>query len=584
MQKLSTNVSILLKNLTMKFNYLYTCIQDLLCTSDKKIYLNKNNCLSVNLPLCGLLLIAILISIYLCLKNPNIGGDALRYLYPIHNLLEGNGYTYMGKHEVLFSPGMGITALVPYLFLKDIEFSGMAVSAISYLLSIILVYKYISHLLNKKIALMAASMVTLSPSVIAQSYLNMVDMYFIFTMLLVYFELVCLFKSATVSMKRIAILGCILGLSTLVRPDGLLLLFSASIVVMIRVIVCRAGSTYFTLVNIIKTLSLMNGVFLLAVIPYVLYLHHHTGLWTVSIKYAGALAGGGGGGGMHPDITSWEMTMLNALMIRLNEIPAWFQWIRANSVSTFYSFIRVSFFMLLPLLIVWLIYPFISNKRVVDVFEINGIGPQWFIIAIGLCWPILPNLNYVVVDRIIAPYWVLLHICFVLLLYGFLDGIELLKSKLKWRTVYIAFITVMLASEFIAIPIGKHFDGAISTIKYSRHAHSGFRSAGLWLNANGLSNELFMSRRPDVFEYYLLGKREPTGQVEAIRKDWTIENHVSFMKMNNINFLVLDDWYIKDMPKMKLLWDNAGKSRSWGLELIYEDPNELSRVFRLARI
>ncbi|MCA9923398.1 MAG: hypothetical protein KC421_13545 [Anaerolineales bacterium] len=86
--------------------------------------------------LLGLLPVAGFMVFFLFIKNPNMGGDGLAYLLPMHNLMNGFGYTFQGEPMLLLPPGYGILAYFVFLFIRDIEFSGMIVSVLAYLLLI----------------------------------------------------------------------------------------------------------------------------------------------------------------------------------------------------------------------------------------------------------------------------------------------------------------------------------------------------------------------------------------------------------------------------------------------------------------
>lgn len=537
----------------------------------------------LHIPFVLLFSAAISMVSYLCFRNPNIGGDAIRYLFPIHNLLAGKGYTCMGDYEVLFSPGMGLTAMIPYLFLRDIEFSGMAVSALFYLATVVLVYVYTSRLISRRASLLFTSIIVFNPVLLSLSYVNLADAEFVFFVLLVFFELISIFMSTGIRVKRLVMLGCVLGFATLVRPDGLFLFVSSLAVVAVKAFVQARANDQPKHSAIAKYIAILMSCFVIIVLPYVVFLYVHTGQITVSMKYAMAFAGGGGGGGTRPDFTL-DITLLQVLKERINDVPNWFVSLRRNAVGTVSSFIVCSGFLFLPLLAVWLLYPFVASQRIQAVNREIGFLRLWIVMPIFLCWPIILNLSYVPVDRILAPYWILVHIAGAALLYTFLNGMRCIQSDGKWWFTYACVLVALLASEFVPIPASLRPQGLITAVRH-RHGHVGLRTAGLWMNNNILNPEkiAFLSRRPEILQYYLLGKKEPIKGHFSMDKQWSPEDTIKFMHSNRIDYLVLDYLYIKSMPGLLQLWNRPESAKIFGLIELYSDPNSYCRIYRVPK-
>ena len=109
---------------------------------------------------------------YLVIQNPNIWNDGILYLLPIHNFVDGKGYTFQGSPLLLMPPGFGIVAYLVYLVVRDIELSGMIVAAFAYILMIPTSYITTRSLFGKKPAFLAAFLIAFSPAMLYLAYHN----------------------------------------------------------------------------------------------------------------------------------------------------------------------------------------------------------------------------------------------------------------------------------------------------------------------------------------------------------------------------------------------------------------------------
>lgn len=134
--------------------------------------------------LLSLVVLAAIMNGFLMIRNPNVGGDALHYLLPIHNLVAGKGYTYGGSPELFYPPGYGIVSYILFLTVKDIELSGMLASALSSLLIIPTTYYTVRFLFGKQYAVLSSFLVTFCPTLLRYSYVNFSDSIFSLFLLL----------------------------------------------------------------------------------------------------------------------------------------------------------------------------------------------------------------------------------------------------------------------------------------------------------------------------------------------------------------------------------------------------------------
>ena len=174
--------------------------------------------------LCAVVLAGFLMSGFLALTYPAMGGDALHYVMPFINFAQGHGYTYFengGSYaETMFPPGTGLAAYPFVLILRDPEFGGMLLSLVSYVLLIPASYYVARSLFGAQAGLLTAVVVAFCPTLIKYSYTVGSDVVFsllLFAALGLYIKL--LFKNGNVWLN--IALGAVLGLACLTRPEAL---------------------------------------------------------------------------------------------------------------------------------------------------------------------------------------------------------------------------------------------------------------------------------------------------------------------------------------------------------------------------
>jgi hypothetical protein len=117
----------------------------------------------------GLVIAGSAMSLIRCYSDPTFNSDALHHLMPIHSLMDGKGYTYRDRVDLIIPPGYGIVSYVAFLFVRDIEYSGIVISVLSYILLIPLAYITGRFLFGRKVGLLAAWFTTFFPALLALS-------------------------------------------------------------------------------------------------------------------------------------------------------------------------------------------------------------------------------------------------------------------------------------------------------------------------------------------------------------------------------------------------------------------------------
>ena len=170
----------------------------------------------------GLVIAGSAMSLIRCYYDPTFNSDALHHLMPIHNLIDGKGYTYRDRVDLIIPPGYGIASYVAFLFVRDIEYSGVVISALSYILLIPLAYITGRFLFGRKVGLLAAWFTTFFPALLALSSSVGSDALSCLCMLLSFYSYLKLLEGTKGPGLAIC-LGLLLGFGYLIRPENFLI-------------------------------------------------------------------------------------------------------------------------------------------------------------------------------------------------------------------------------------------------------------------------------------------------------------------------------------------------------------------------
>ena len=170
----------------------------------------------------GLVIAGSAMSLIRCYYDPTFNSDALHHLMPIHNLIDGKGYTYRDHVDLIIPPGYGIASYVAFLFVRDIEYSGVVISALSYILLIPLAYITGRFLFGRKVGLLAAWFTTFFPALLALSSSVGSDALSCLCMLLGFYSYLKLLEGTKGPGLAIC-LGLLLGFGYLIRPENFLI-------------------------------------------------------------------------------------------------------------------------------------------------------------------------------------------------------------------------------------------------------------------------------------------------------------------------------------------------------------------------
>ncbi|MFC1834165.1 ArnT family glycosyltransferase [Thermodesulfobacteriota bacterium] len=560
---------------------------------------NRNIVLAL---LAGLIISGMAMSVYLCNTNPIFYSDSVHYLIPIHNLMAGEGYTYRGHPEVLFPPGYGLVSYVFFLFVGDMEYSGLIVSALAYVSVILVAFIVSNYLFGPREGLIAAWLVTFFTGLVRLSSQVSSDALACLCLLLGFYLYLRLIDGNG-SYKTAAILGAVLGFSYVLRPEGFLTGLLAIVTLFIITIASGrspdnkvSGST----VRRPLILILVTVLFLAFLIPYVLFLKNHTGRWTFSTKAGGNLRIGeisleGPGhrvDGLTEMFDSGES--INILQYARSRGKKYAVRVFRNALVEAYKLLKLNFHGLVPLAILWLIYPFVASGRL---FANRAMPLACFRVAIAFLVFLSPLPAYwffFIESRLLVPYSLLLLILLSLLIVEFLDNILASFHKPRiWPSVFL----VCLISIASSLGVGYLRDLPRVPQKllpsslfepFTDERQVGYRPAAEWLRKNCRDlNQLTLMNpgRPDMLLFFASGKKTLPGRAVKVEPQTTLEEIVSELQSSKPSYLIITaeqaaQRSAESPDAIVSLWNEPEKAKSAGLFLVHEDPKGTFKVYQ----
>jgi 4-amino-4-deoxy-L-arabinose transferase-like glycosyltransferase len=209
-----------------------------------------------------------------------ISPDGVQYVALGRNLLAGNFHEGLSTY---WSPLYPLLIGLASLFFRDAEFAGRFVSVVAGGLLVIPSYKLIRHWYGQRAALLGACLVALHPLLIYYSTILLTESTYtlFFTCgVLAGWNALCDGRP-----RSYLLTGATFGACYLLKPEaaGFILLLLAQILGRKLFVKARSWKT-----SARNALLLCAGFILLAA-PYIFYLRHETGAWTLSVKIGGHL-------------------------------------------------------------------------------------------------------------------------------------------------------------------------------------------------------------------------------------------------------------------------------------------------------
>ena len=516
----------------------------------------------------GLLLTASLMFSFLAIRNPNMGADSIGYLISAYNLLHGRGYTLLGEPDIISSPLYGLLANIINLLVNDIEYSGMITVGLSYLGLIILSYNIGRKTCGYYAGVLSAAFVSLFPALVIRSYVNLADVVYSFFLIAAFGITIEIWKNFS-SIRKCVMLGVVLGISSLTRPDPVVIIPFIWLGVFVKIgfdtKVAKTRSSLFK--ACFCSLSIIIF-FLIVVSPYAIFLKKHTGTWTLSNKIGLALLGGGQ---ENPHLTL-NMAQ-NSADIIFNNIEKYIYRINKNTIILVHKIVILNLHALIPLFVLSIIGIVLKKKAIfADVFR-NKTVLYLLLVSLIYFMPLLPGLFITPYTRYILPYFIISQIVAGCLCGKILEAISIkIKKNISMKLLPLL-IVLIIVGPMLPKPSVLKSAPTLMTALESRHGHLGLRAAGFWLNNNtqNISTIRIASRKYSVPLFYANGKQEPGGFGAGLPKD--IEKLKDVIIENRIDYIIFDNHYIPDMHGYKEVWETPSLSQNYGIRLIASKDN-----------
>jgi 4-amino-4-deoxy-L-arabinose transferase-like glycosyltransferase len=536
---------------------------------------------------------ALIMSAQLVLRNPHIGQDGLDYLLPLHNFLKGLGYTINGQPMLVMPPGYGILSFVVFFIVSDIELSGMLVSLLSYILIIPTAYYLSKYLWNGSTAILSSFFVMFYPQLLGLSYMTLSDVSFSFFFLL---SLALFLKCFCEKSKLLffIFLGFALGVSYLIRPEGFLISILALSLLVVDAIIALLRSKTSKMEAIKAVIRPVAAIisFLLIIAPYILFLHHHTGQWTFSGKIAvnlrvaeeRVIAATSKGEQKQMTVSEHRSDGVkkNLLDYFIAEGRRFFIRVEQNIFLIVLSFLQSMFHYFFLLSILWFLAPFILYRPLFT-FKLNSRQKKIAVAFIVFLSPIPVITLFFVESRFLLPYSLLLIMLFSFAVNQFVNALSE-AINIRYRSMLI----ILVASVFIflslaATPYKLLASSSIYNTLTSNYSQ-GVREAGIWFNKNirlGSDPVIVHPRRGRILLFYASGRASNfNGRFFDIHnRNAGLNEIVDFMSLKNADFLVLDEYYVKNYRSLMTLWDEPNEAYRYKLRPLYIDPGKMFQIF-----
>ncbi|MFC1567062.1 ArnT family glycosyltransferase [bacterium] len=530
----------------------------------------KNNYLIILLTIAGIL------NCFLVIRNPNIGGDSLRLLIPIHNLFKGFGYTYLGNVEYFMPPGYGILSYLIFLITSDVEFSAMLVSSSAFLLIIIVSFKISELLFNKKTAMLTSFFIAFNPVLLKYSYVTLSTLSYTLFLLISFGLYLKILLKPSPRIHLSILLGISLGFTYLIRGEAFLISIAAISFLLINEIIENRKCKLQLFVKKIFSPIIILSVFLTISLPYILFLQKHTGEMIFSSKgYAAFVIG-------ERVVDGQEAYDKLVYEDKIFKNPKKLEYIKyfkmrgkkfgvriiKNIKSEIFVLIRILFIGLIPLLAIFvtLLLRRVNFKQLLHISKTTFSHKTLKVIMsfIIFTFPVLMYALLFVADRYLLSYGVI-----------FIQIISYLIYKLLKLTTKDFLLIFLLSLIALSIPLPGYKQGLMLDVMLKRHAHMGLREAGLWLKKKHKDDlsmvKIIVPRKFSVLMFYVNDKSEPIkGKGKSAYYYKNLDEISSEINSGKFNYLVLDSNYIQERDYLIPLWKEPSLANNYKLDIEYQ--------------
>lgn len=536
-------------------------------------------------------------ALILMMKNPPMSsGDSIGYLIPIHNWFEGRGYTLGGALQTVFPPGLGLLSYPIYLVLGDVEYSGGLLSVICFSLLIPVSYGLAKDLFGEKTAWLSAFLITFNPCLLEYSFQCLTEIPFALFLLLGFLIYTKIAFSRITPFRSIA-LSLTLAILYLLRPEGLLIAVS-SITSLFLIDFADRGqpSSRPSVWKRLRYPVLSIVLFAVLVSPYLLFLKTATGEWTFSGKlYMNFEVGNQllDGWDSRPKHLDSPYTNQGSGLQRLYNYVRFqgerFGWrILRNAVAESFFLVTLTIHALIPLGLLWLVYPFVADRRLFHLQNQTGRLRKLMLIYLIFLSPLFVYPFFFVVPRFLLPYSLLMILVMSYMIVQLVTRIgESTGARMRTAGLVASALVALISPlaldilhKIPRIPLAyllPHSVYSVMTGKLGAHA---LKASGIWLRENVANFEdltIAMMINSSVVSFYAGTNARLPGQYIGIPTYATSEEAASLVTSGKARLLLLEN----DGDKLRLywkglltLWERPELAGRFGLRLVYMDAEK----------
>ncbi|MEW6406227.1 MAG: glycosyltransferase family 39 protein [Chloroflexota bacterium] len=559
--------------------------------------------LEYNQLLIPLLLSAALMNGFLFSNNPNMGNDSMLYHSAFHNFVSGKGWQAYDGSWARVDPGYGMLSYLVFLIVRDIEFSGMIVSSLAYILMIPAVFSTVRFLFGGKTAILASFLTTFFPVLVSYSYINLSDCAFTFFALLSFSLFVRILLGNSTLLTH-ALLGLTLGMAYLIRAaEGLLV---AGFVIlylfvqgMIRLKHAQKGErSAFDKVFKSQILQTTTGIlFAIIALPYIIFIHAQTGVWTFSARLlpVGEVAQSPVDDEAITSTPQTDSTTPAVISDDSTNGSADFWGTYQPSVLNIINNIRylaarlfkINLHAFTPLALLCAAVPFLPEKKLFmkKISALVKPDPRKARILLSLTIFSSPVLIHLALASIHADRWLMQYSIYILIMVALLTirFLESMWETLAWKHVEIWVILLCLIT--VVASLGLNSPSLYETLT-ARHAHLGLRAAGLWLHEHAkdpANLNILAPRKGSVALFYASGKQFTMGSSLDTNTDMppeeALEGIGSLLNHGGIDYMILDDVYTHTKGPLVPLWNDPDLAQIYRFSLLHRDSADRFQIY-----
>jgi 4-amino-4-deoxy-L-arabinose transferase-like glycosyltransferase len=538
----------------------------------------------------------------LYIGNPIATSDTPHYLLPIHNLIAHRGYTLDDHPEIMFPPGLGMLSYLVYLSVGNVLWSAVVVTSVCYVAIILIAYYICRVLFDRNTAVLTAGLVTFHPFLVRYGLTCVTDVPFTMFLLGAFaIYLRALFSGFT--WFRALVLGLSMGMLYLLRPEGFLvamLAFSSlSVYLLLKRLIGWPARVFGNGVPAgqLPYVVLSVCIFLLASLPYLMFLHAHTGKWVLSTKmaYNIRLAEANVLGVSHKVETPqlWGSTDVSFTSYVRGQGRAMAARIVRNSVTILFYLGYTNFHAIAPFTLLWLAYPLICGRRLLSdscLSERAIIIASAFLVFFAYAGIYL---FFWVEPRFLLPVSVLVLICI-----GRFTVVVLENLSAYWGKPLVRTGIVMVVALSVVCPLALDLLRSVPRLPYAHYlplslwkaleapSQDCSHLAAAWLRRNHPSLERLTVIGPigtGVVCFHLgdcqrsLGRHlsiSPSMGVQEIVR--TAQANAPFALLLHNENNVLNNLYAAELGR---IWENPELARDYGLSLVWKSENASCQLY-----